>query len=75
MRRTPFVLACIGTILVLIAGAVFQRSIGQTAGPHWPQLATELRPAESFASIADTQARSVALFVFDNSPRCTVGAC
>jgi hypothetical protein len=62
MRSTPFVLACVGAALVLIAGAVFQRSIGQTAAPDWPQLATELRPAESFANIADTQARSIALF-------------
>jgi hypothetical protein len=62
MRRTPFVLACVGAGFVLITGAVCQRSIGQTAAVDWPRLATELRPAESFANIADTQARSIALF-------------
>ena len=62
MRRTPVVLACVGAVLALIAGAVSQRSIGQTAAADWPQLANELRPAGSFANIADTQARSIALF-------------
>ena len=62
MMRKPTIFACAGAMLVLIAGAAIQRSAGQTAAPNWPQLATELRPAESFAGIADTQARSVALF-------------
>jgi hypothetical protein len=62
MRRTPFVLAGVGAALVLIAGAVSQRSVGQTAAADRPQLATELRPAESFTNIADTQARAIALF-------------
>jgi hypothetical protein len=56
------ILACAGAALVLIAGAVIQRSEGQTAAPNWPQLATELHPAVSFADIPDTQARSIALF-------------
>jgi hypothetical protein len=53
---------CVGAALVLVAGAAVQGSVGQTAGSNWPPLATELRPAESFANIADTQARSIALF-------------
>jgi hypothetical protein len=56
------ILACAGAALVLIAGAAIQRSAGQTAAPNWPQLATELRPAVSFADIPDAQARSIALF-------------
>jgi len=62
MMRKPTIFACAGAMLLLIAGAAIQRPAGQTAAPNWPQLATELRPAESFAGIADTQARSVALF-------------
>jgi hypothetical protein len=62
MTRTSSTLACVGATLVLITGAAIQRSTGQTAVPNWPQLATELRPAESFAGIGDTQARSIALF-------------
>jgi len=62
MTRTLSILACVGATLVLMAGAAIQRSTGQTAVPNWLQLATELRPAESFAGISDTQARSMALF-------------
>src|SRR5260221_588583 len=46
MRRTPSVLACVGAVLVLISGAVSQRSIGQTAAPDWPMVAETL-PASS----------------------------
>jgi hypothetical protein len=46
----------------LVSGAAIQRSAGQTAAPNWPQIASELRPAATFADIADTQARSIALF-------------
>jgi len=46
----------------LVASAAIQRSGGQTGAPNWPQLATELRAAGSFADIRDTQARSIALF-------------
>jgi hypothetical protein len=62
MRRTPSILACAGAALVLVTGAVIQRSAGQTGAPNWPQLATELRPVASFEGIADTQARSIVLF-------------
>jgi hypothetical protein len=62
MRPPVFASACVAAALVLVAGAAIQRSAGQTSGPNWPQLATELRPAESFTDISDTQARSVALF-------------
>jgi hypothetical protein len=62
MMRTPFILACVGAPLILVAGAAIQRSVGQTAGSNLPQLATELRPAASFADITDTQVRSIALF-------------
>ena len=62
MRRTSSILACAGAALVLAVGPAIQRSVGQTGTPNWPQLATELRPAGSFADIADTQARSIALF-------------
>jgi hypothetical protein len=62
MTGTSSILACVGATLVLIVGAAIQRSTGQTAVPNWPQMATELRPAESFAGISDTQARSIALF-------------
>ena len=62
MMRTPSMFACVGAALVLIAGAAIHRSVGQTPGATRPQLATELRPVTSFADIADTQARSVALF-------------
>jgi hypothetical protein len=59
--RSPFTLAFAGGLFVLVVGAAIKRSVGQTA-PNWPQLATELRPVASFAAIADTQARSIALF-------------
>jgi hypothetical protein len=62
MMRTPFILACVGAPLILVAGAAIQRSVGQTAGSNLPQLATELRPVASFADITDTQVRSIALF-------------
>jgi hypothetical protein len=61
MRRTPFMLAGSAAV-ILITGAAVQRSVGQTTAPNSPRLATELRAAESFADIADTQARSIALF-------------
>lgn len=60
--RKSLILAFVGALLVLVAGAAIQRSVGQTAAPNLPLLATELRPAASFADIADTQARSIALF-------------
>jgi hypothetical protein len=74
MRPPPSIFACAVAALVLLAGAAIQRSVGQTVGSNWPPLATELRSAESFAEIADTQARSIALFeeagkVFQH-PRC-----
>jgi hypothetical protein len=62
MMRTPSIFACASAALVLVAGALTQRSASQTAAPNWPQLATELRPAESFAGISDTQVRSIAVF-------------
>jgi hypothetical protein len=61
MMRSPFIPACVGAALVLVAAVASQKSVGQTA-PKWPQLATELRPPDSFANIADIQARSIALF-------------
>ena len=60
--RTPSIFACARAALVLVAGALTQRSASQTAAPNWPQLTTELRPAESFAGISDTQIRSIAVF-------------
>ena len=62
MMRAPTILAFAGAMLVLVAGAAIQRSAGQTGVPSWPQLAIELRSAETFADISDTQARSIALF-------------
>jgi hypothetical protein len=62
MRCTPSIFVCAGAALILVASAAIQRSGGQTGAPNWPQLAIELRPAASFADIADTQARSIALF-------------
>jgi len=62
MRCTPSIFVCAGAALILVASAAIKRSGGQTGAPNWPQLATELRPAASFADIADTQARSTALF-------------
>jgi hypothetical protein len=62
MRRTSSILACVGAVLVLVVGAAIQRPVGETGAPKWPQLATELRPAASFADIVDAQVRSIALF-------------
>jgi hypothetical protein len=62
MMRATSILACAGAAFVLVTGAAIHGSLGQTAAPNRPPLATELRPAESFADIADTQARSIALF-------------
>jgi hypothetical protein len=62
MRCTPSIFVCAGAALILVASAAIQRSGGQTGAPNWPQLATELRAAGSFADIRDTQARSIALF-------------
>ena len=62
MRRSPYILACAGAAIVMMAGSAIQRSVGQTAAPDWPRVATELRAVASFTSIADTQARSIALF-------------
>jgi hypothetical protein len=62
MMRTSCVLACVCASLVLVAGAAIQRSAGQTTASDWPRAVTELRPLASFADIADTQARSIALF-------------
>jgi hypothetical protein len=62
MRCTPSIFVCAGAALILVASAAIKRSGGQTGAPNWPQLATELRPAASFADIAHTQARSTALF-------------
>jgi hypothetical protein len=62
MRSTPSIFVCAGAALILVASAAIKRSGGQTGAPNWPILATELRPAASFADIADTQARSTALF-------------
>jgi hypothetical protein len=62
MMRATSILACAGAAFVLVTGAAIQMSSGQTAAPNWPPLATDLRAAESFADIADTQARSIALF-------------
>jgi hypothetical protein len=62
MRCTPSIFVCAGAALILVASAAIQRSGGQTEAPNWPQLATELRAAGSFADIRDTQARSIALF-------------
>jgi len=62
MMRAPSMFVCVGAALVLIAGTAIQNSVGQTARSNRPPLATELRPADSFADIADTQARSIALF-------------
>jgi hypothetical protein len=58
--RTPILLAAGAAAVVLAVGAVTQPSLGQRASD--PVLATELRPVASFADIADTQARSIALF-------------
>jgi hypothetical protein len=58
--RTSFVTAAIAAAMLLTAGAMWQPSLGQrpTVGPD----AKTLRSVESFAGIADTQARSIALF-------------
>jgi hypothetical protein len=60
--RAHAVSACIGAALALVAGLAMQKSVGQIAAPNVGPLAQELRSAESFADIADTQARSIALF-------------
>src|ERR1700680_2695339 len=58
--RAPILLAAGAGAVVLVAGAVTQPSLGQRASV--PVLATELRPVAGFTAIADTQARSIALF-------------
>jgi hypothetical protein len=58
--RTSVLLGAFAAVVMLVAGAVTQPSLGQRA--PGVALATELRPAASFAAIADTQARSIALF-------------
>lgn len=58
--RTPILLAAGAAAVAFAVGAVTQPSFGQRAASL--ALATELRPVASFADIADTQARSVALF-------------
>jgi hypothetical protein len=58
--RTCILLAVGAAAVVLAVGAVTRPSLGQRAASL--ALATELRPVASFADIADTQARSVALF-------------
>jgi hypothetical protein len=61
MMRTPTFLAAGGALIVLAAGAATEPSLGQRASSR-QTLATELRSVASFATIADTQARSIALF-------------
>jgi len=58
--RAPLLLAAGGALGILAAGAALQPLFGQRSSG--PVLAAELRPVASFAAIADTQARSVALF-------------
>jgi hypothetical protein len=58
--RAPLLLAVGGMLGILAVGAALQPLFGQRASG--PVLATELRAVASFAAIADTQARSVALF-------------
>ena len=48
-------------VIIFFAGAATQPTLGQRQSSS-QTLATELRPVSSFAAIADTQARSIALF-------------
>jgi hypothetical protein len=59
--RVPTLLAGAAGVAVVVAGGALRPSLGQSRPPP-AQLATELRPVSSFSSIADTQARSIALF-------------
>jgi len=60
MSLSRFLAATSGAIVVL-TGAVVQ-TLSQTQDTEGPALATALHPVSSFAGIADTQARSIALF-------------
>lgn len=62
MMRTITFLAAAAAAVVIVAGAAMQPSLGQSPPASAPAPAAELRPAASFAGIADTQARSIALF-------------
>ncbi len=59
--RTHVLLAAVAAAIILAAGAATQPTLGQRSANR-VALATELRPVASFAGIADTQARSIALF-------------
>jgi hypothetical protein len=54
-------LAATSAAIVVLTGAVVQ-TLSQTQHAGEPVQATALRPVSSFAGIADTQARSIALF-------------
>jgi hypothetical protein len=54
-------LAASAAAIVVLTGAAVE-TLSQTPPPSTSALATELRPASSFAGIADTQTRSIALF-------------
>ena len=54
-------LAATAAAIVVLTGAVVQ-TLSQTQHAGEPVQATALRPVSSFAGIADTQARSIALF-------------
>jgi hypothetical protein len=58
---TPRYLAAAAACVVLAGGAA-QHALSQTRPSATPVLASELRPASSFAGIADPRARSIALF-------------
>lgn len=47
---------------VVLMGAAAERTLSQTPSTAAPVLANELRPASSFAGIADPRTRSIALF-------------
>jgi hypothetical protein len=61
MDSQIIVAATAAALIVLTAGMV-ERALSQTRSATPPGLAGELRPASSFASIADPRARSIALF-------------
>jgi hypothetical protein len=59
---SQIIVAASAAALIVLTAAVVQRALSQTRSATPPALATELRPAASFAGIGDPRARSVALF-------------
>jgi hypothetical protein len=54
--------AAVAAACVVAAGAAVQHTLSQPRSSATPVLARELRPASSFAGIADPRARSISLF-------------